>query len=258
MGYQCVEYDVTDGVATLSINRPPMNVLDIPTMREMNLVLDDVRQSQNTLRVLVITHKGDKAFSTGVDVRDHTPEKMDEMIEVFHGIFRRMVTLDLPTLGVVNGYALGGGMEVAIFCDLVIASEKSVFGQPEIKVGVYPSMVVAWLPRIIGSKKAYEMIFTGDSITAKEAERIGLINLVAPTEGFQEAVQTFITTRIVVHSPVVLKWAKKAVLAGCGVDFEKALRNSEIIYKEALMKTHDAVEGLEAFMQKRQPVWKGA
>ena len=256
MNYECVEYLVKDGVATLSINRPPMNVLDIPTMKEMNAVFDDVARSQNKLGLLVITHAGEKAFSTGVDVRDHTPEKMDEMIEVFHGIFRRMITLDLPTLGVVNGYALGGGMEVAVFCDLVVASEKSVFGQPEIKVGVYPSMVVAWLPRIIGSKKAYEIILAGDTITAKEAERIGLINVALPADGFQEAVEAF-TKRITSQSPVVLKWAKKAVLAGYGVDFERALRNSEIIYKEALMKTHDAVEGLEAFMQKRQPVWKG-
>jgi len=256
MAYEYVDYQVKDGVATLSINRPPMNVLDIPTMKEMNLVLDDVAQNQNKLSLVVITHAGEKAFSTGVDVRDHTPEKMDEMIEVFHGIFRRMLALDLPTLGVVNGYALGGGMEVAVFCDMVVASEKSVFGQPEIKVGVYPSMVVAWLPRIIGSKKAYEMILTGDTINAKEAERIGLINLAVPSEGFHEGVSAFIK-RIVAQSPVVLKWAKRAVLAGYGVDFERALRNSEIIYKEALMNTRDAVEGLAAFMEKRQPVWKG-
>jgi len=256
MGYQYILYEVKGGVAKLTINRPPHNVLDIKTMREMNQALEEVRETQQKLKLLVITHAGDKAFSSGVDVKDHTSEKLDEMIEVFHRIFRIMMTLDLPTLAVVNGYALGGGCEVAAFCDMVIASEKSLFGQPEVKVGVYPSMVVAWLPRIIGCKKAYELILTGDTIDAKEAERIGLINAAVPEDQLDEAVDQFIG-RLTDKSPVVLKWAKKAVLAGLNVNFERALQNSELIYKEALMRTHDAEEGLNAFMEKRKPVWKG-
>jgi len=164
--------------------------------------------------------------------------------------------LDLPTLAVVNGFALGGGCEIAVFCDMVIASEKSQFGQPEIKVGVYPSMVVAWLPRLIGWKKAFEIILTGDPIDAKEAERIGLINLAVPEERLTEEVDKFVS-RLTDKSSVVLKWAKRAVLVGLDVDFERALQNSEIIYKQALMSTHDANEGLKAFMEKRKPVWKG-
>jgi cyclohexa-1,5-dienecarbonyl-CoA hydratase len=204
----------------------------------------------------VITQAGEKAFSTGVDVKDHTSDKVDEMIEVFHQIFRIMATLDLPTLAVVNGHALGGGCEVAIFCDMVIASEKSQFGQPEIKLAVYPSMVVAWLYRLIGAKKTFEIILTGESIDAKEAERIGLINLAVPEDRLAEEVAKFIK-RLADMSPVALKWAKRAVLAGMDVDFEQALQRSEAIYKGNLMKTHDANEGLTAFMEKRQPVWKG-
>ena len=143
MGYENILYEVKDKVATITINRAPYNVLDIKTMREMNLALQDVKKRQKELAVVVITQAGNKAFSTGVDVRDHTADKMDEMIEVFHGIFRNLATLDVPTLAVVNGFALGGGCEVAVFCDMVIASEKSQFGQPEIKLAVYPSMVVA-------------------------------------------------------------------------------------------------------------------
>ncbi len=256
MAYDNILYEVKGGVATITINRPPHNVLDIATMREINQALEEVRANQDDFSLLIITNAGEKAFSAGVDVADHTPEKMDEMIEVFHRIFRIMMTLDLPTLAVVNGHALGGGCEVAIFCDMVIASDHSLIGQPEIKVGVYPSMVVAWLTRIVGLKKAYEIILTGDPLDAKEAERIGLINLAIPKDKFDEEVAKFVE-RITNNSPVVLKWAKKAVLAGLGIDFEQGLRNSEVIYKEVLMHTDDAQEGLKAFMEKRKPVWKG-
>ena len=256
MGYENILYEVKEGVATITINRPPYNVLDIKTMREMNQALEEVKEQQKALKLLVIAQAGDKAFSTGVDVKDHTSDKVDEMIEVFHQIFRIMATLDLPTLSVVNGFALGGGFEVAVFCDMVIASEKSQFGQPEIKLAVYPSMVVAWLPRLIGVKKAFEIILTGESIDAKEAERIGLINLAVPEERLIEAVDTFIK-RLADKSPVALKWAKRAVLAGMDVDFEQALQRSEAIYKGDLMITHDAHEGLTSFMEKRKPVWKG-
>jgi cyclohexa-1,5-dienecarbonyl-CoA hydratase len=256
MGYENILYEVKEGIATITINRPPYNVLDIKTMREIDQALEEVKKREKELTLLVITQAGDKAFSTGVDVKDHTADKMDEMIEVFHQIFRIMATLDLPTVGVVNGHALGGGCEVAIFCDMVIASEKSQFGQPEIKLAVYPSMVVAWLYRLIGLKKTFEIILTGDSINAKEAERIGLINLAVPEAQLAEEVEKFIN-RLADKSPVALKWAKRAVLAGINLDFEQALQKSEVIYKGDLMNTHDANEGLTAFMEKRQPVWKG-
>lgn len=256
MGYENILYEVKEGIAIITINRPPYNVLDIKTMREMDQALQEVKGRQKELKLLVITQAGDKAFSTGVDVKDHTSDKVDEMIEVFHQIFRIMATLDLPTLAVVNGHALGGGCEVAIFCDMVIASEKSQFGQPEIKLAVYPSMVVAWLYRLIGAKKTFEIILTGDSIDAKEAERIGLINLAVPEDRLAEEVEKFIK-RLTDKSSVALKWAKRAVLAGMDVDFEQALQRSETIYKGDLMSTHDAKEGLTAFMEKRKPVWKG-
>jgi cyclohexa-1,5-dienecarbonyl-CoA hydratase len=248
MGYENILYEVKEGVATITINRAPYNVLDIKTMREMNQALQDVKKRQKELTILVITQAGTKAFSTGVDVKDHTADKMDEMVEVFHGIFRNLATLDVPTLAVVNGFALGG--------DMVIASEKSQFGQPEIKLAVYPSMVVAWLPRLIGLKKALEFILTGESIDAKEAVRIGLINRAVPEERLADEVQKFMAM-LTEKSPIALKWAKRATLAGMDVDFEQALQRSEAIYKGDLMRTHDANEGLKAYMEKRQAVWKG-
>jgi cyclohexa-1,5-dienecarbonyl-CoA hydratase len=247
-------FKVENGVATITINRPPYNVLNIEAMKGIN---DAVEQAKRTpgLKALVFTSSGEKAFSAGVDVGEHTAEKMDEMIEVFHRIFRLLATCDVPTVAVVKGMALGGGCEVATFCDMVIASDQATFGQPEIKVGVYPSMAVAWFHRIIGAKRAYELILTGDKISAVEAERIGLINQVVPHEELEEAVERFLG-RLTDQSSAVLKWAKKAIRHGLDVDFERGLQNSEVIYKNGLMGTEDANEGLAAFLEKRKPVWK--
>jgi len=254
MGYQNILFKTENAVARITINRPPHNVLDIETMKEVNTAIEEAKKEPG-LKALVIAAAGEKTFSAGVDVGDHTPEKVDDMIEVFHRIFRLLSTCDVPTVAVVRGMALGGGCEVATFCDMVIASDKAVFGQPEIKVGVYPSMAVAWFHRIIGAKKAYEMLLTGDMITAAEAERIGLINQVVPHEQLDQAVERFLG-RLTDKSSAVLKWTKTAIRHGMGVEFERGLQDSEIIYKNGLMNTDDAKEGLLAFLQKRKPVWK--
>jgi cyclohexa-1,5-dienecarbonyl-CoA hydratase len=254
MGFQNILFEIKDSVTTITINRPPYNVLDIQTMKEINGAIQNTKKERG-LKALVIAAAGDKAFSSGVDVRDHTPEKVDEMIEVFHRIFRLLSTVEVPTVAVVNGMALGGGCEVAAFCDMVIASDRATFGQPEVKVGVYPSMAVAWLHRIVGEKKAYELLLTGDTINAGEAARIGLVNQVVPHGELDQAVEIFLG-RLTDKSSAVLKWAKIAIKHGLDLDFEKGLQNSEIIYKSGLMRTDDANEGLTAFLEKRKPVWK--
>ncbi|NIQ39207.1 MAG: enoyl-CoA hydratase [Proteobacteria bacterium] len=254
MAFQRILFEVKDSVATATINRPPFNVLDIQTMKEINEAIEKAR-AERGLKALMFAAVGDKAFSSGVDVRDHTPEKMDEMIDVFHRIFRLLSTLDVPTVAAVRAMALGGGCELVAFCDMAIASEKATFGQPEVKVGVYPSMAVAWLHRVIGAKKAYELLLTGDAISAAEAERIGLINQVVSDGELDNAVETFLH-RLREKSSAVLKWAKTAIRHGLDVDFERGLQNSEIIYKNGLMRTEDANEGLLAFLEKRKPLWK--
>ncbi len=254
MGYEFITLERDGKVATLTINRPPYNVLDIPTMKEMNAALEEVKKMEG-LCVLVLTAAGSKAFSSGVDVKDHTPDKMDEMIEVFHRIFRTLITYEIPTVAAVNGVALGGGCEVASFCDLVVASEHSKFGQPEIMVGVYPSMAVAWFSKIMGWKRAYELILTGKTIDAKTACEYGLVNQVVPDDAYEDGVKAFVDD-LTSKSSVVMKWTKKAIVSGLEVPFEKGLAASEVIYKHALMATKDAKEGLNAFLEKRKPVWK--
>jgi cyclohexa-1,5-dienecarbonyl-CoA hydratase len=163
--------------------------------------------------------------------------------------------LKVPSIAIINGSALGGGCELALYCDMVIATEKAKFGQPEIQVGVFPPIAALIFPRIIGRKKAMELILSGETISAQEALTLGLINKVVPEASLQEEVNGFIE-RFKKLSGIVLRLAKEATLAGLNDDLEKGLKTIEKIYLEDLMKSHDAMEGLKAFLEKRKPTWK--
>jgi cyclohexa-1,5-dienecarbonyl-CoA hydratase len=241
------------GVARITLNHPPVNIMDISTMREINAALESLEGDEDT-KVVLFGATG-KAFCAGVDVRDHTVDKVDEMVEVFHRIFRLMWSLDVPTVAAVNGAALGGGCELVTFCDMVIASEKSTFGQPEIQVGVYPPVAAVTFPRLMPHMKAMELLLTGSVIDAREAERLGMVNKVVPVDSFDKEVADFVG-KLTALSGVVLRLTKRATLQGLTLGFEKALALSEEVYLNQLMKTDDAVEGLQAFMEKRKPVWK--
>jgi cyclohexa-1,5-dienecarbonyl-CoA hydratase len=251
--FENILFEREDGVARITLDNPPVNIMDIPTMREINEALETLKGDEKT-KVLVFAAKG-KAFCAGVDVKDHTADKVDEMVEVFHRIFRQMWSLDMPTIAVVNGAALGGGCELVTFCDMIIASERATFGQPEIQVGVYPPVAVVTFPRLMPHMKALELLLTGSVIDAREAERLGMVNKVVPVEGFEAEVSKFID-KLATLSGVVLRLTKRATLQGLTLGFEEALALSEELYLERLMKTEDAAEGLEAFMEKRKPVWR--
>jgi cyclohexa-1,5-dienecarbonyl-CoA hydratase len=155
----------------------------------------------------------------------------------------------------VNGSALGGGCELALYCDMVIATEKTKFGQPEIQVGVFPPIAALIFPRMIGRKKAMELILSGETISAQEALTLGLVNKVVPEVSFDQEVNSFIE-KFKKLSGVVLKLTKEATLAGLNDDTDKGLKVIEKIYLDRLMKTNDALEGLKAFLEKRKPTWK--
>jgi cyclohexa-1,5-dienecarbonyl-CoA hydratase len=251
--YQFITLTRADGLATLTINRPPFNVLDIPTMEEMNAALDELRTARD-IRMLVITGAGEKAFSAGVEVADHTPDKVDRMIEVFHGIFRRLQTLPMPTLAAVNGVALGGGMEVAIACDMIVATDRAKFGQPEIKLAVFPPIAAVLLPRLLPPARAMELLLGGENLGAEEALKIGLVNRVFARESFAAEVQAFVAPFLQL-SAAALASALKAIRAAAGKPFGAALDAAEAIYLKELMATADAREGLAAFLEKRTPTW---
>ena len=251
--FENILFEREGGVAKITLNHPPVNIMDIATMREINAALESLQDDRES-KVVLFAATG-KAFCAGVDVKDHTADKVGEMVEVFHRIFRLMWSLDVPTVAAVNGAALGGGCELVTFCDMVIASEKATFGQPEIQVGVYPPVAAVTFPRLMPQMKAMELLLLGGVIGAEEAERLGIVNRVVPVESFDEEVSSFVG-RLASLSGIVLRLTKRAALQGLALGFEEALGLSEDLYLKQLMKTEDATEGLQAFMEKRKPVWK--
>jgi cyclohexa-1,5-dienecarbonyl-CoA hydratase len=255
MSFEFIRFDVSKGVARLTLNKPPLNVLDIAMMKEINTALASLHDAP-LVKVLVLDAvEGSKAFSAGVDVSEHTADMVEEMIEVFHRIFRLLDALEVPTLAVVGGAALGGGCELALFCDMIIASEKASFGQPEIQVGVLAPVAAVALPRIIGPKKTMELLLTGDRIRAAEAERLGLVNKVVPP-GELGAAADELVSKLSNLSAAALCLTKRAVKIGSVGRFDEGLAAVEELYLGPLMDTEDAHEGLAAFMEKRTPVWK--
>jgi len=253
MAYKHIQTELKEGVAKLTLNRPPLNVLNIEMMEEINTYFEGLLR-EKSLKLLVIQAAG-KAFSAGVDVGEHLGDLVYKMIEVFHKMFRLMDGLKVPSISVVNGSALGGGCELAVYCDMVIATEKAKFGQPEIQVGVFPPIAALAFPRMMGRKKALELILSGDVISAQEALALGMINKIVPEASLGEEAGRFVE-KFKKLSGIVLKLTKEATLSGLNDDVEKGLRAIEKIYLERLMKTDDAIEGLKAFLDKRKPTWK--
>jgi cyclohexa-1,5-dienecarbonyl-CoA hydratase len=239
----------------LTINRPPSNVLNIATMSEINSALDEA-EKRDDIHFIVLTGAGEKAFSTGVDVKDHTPEKVGEMLEVFHDIILRLADSEKITIAAVNGYCLGGGCELAMVCDFIVARERAVFGQPEINLGCFPPVAAAYLARLVGARRAAELVMTGKSISAREAERIGLVNRVVPDDQWPTAFDDLLG-ELSKKSAAALKLAKQALRYGSAAEMRTAVKATERIYLDQLMATEDAHEGIAAFIEKRAPIWKG-
>lgn len=253
MGYEHIESRFEDGLGTITLNRPPVNVLNIAMMEEINNVLKGW-QGKKDLKVVLFNAKG-KCFSAGVDVGEHMGGLAPKMIEVFHGMFRLMDKLGIPTVASIYSSCLGGGCELAIFCDLVVSSKSSKLGQPEIQVGVFPPIAAQIMPRIIGRKAAMDLILSGRIISAEEALQMGLVNKVVADEELESATTEFIKPYLKLSAEVLRK-TKKAIMAGLMDDLEPSLKIIEDIYLNELMKTVDAQEGLKSFLEKRKPEWK--
>lgn len=251
--YQFLELNVAEGIATVTLNRPPLNILNIRMMAELNTLLEAVL-GDGSLAALLF-RAGGKAFSTGVDVSDHTAEKVGEMIGQFHGIFRKLASTDSLTIAAVSGAALGGGCELATFCDIVLASDRAKFGQPEVQVGVLPPVAACVFPPQIGLKNAIELNAIGRTIDAHEAHRIGLVNQVYPTEEFDSSVEAYLAQIRKLSRPVV-RMAKRATTMVAREQVLSHLERVERLYLDELMKLSDSYEGLAAFMEKRPPKWQ--
>jgi len=252
MAFKNILLEKKDGLAKITINLPPLNILDIPTLEEMSQALAELKEDDE-VKVVAITGSGEKAFSAGVAVGDHLGDKLPKMVEVFHKLFVSLIEVDKPTIALVNGVALGGGCEVVAGCDMAVASDKAKLGQPEIKLGVYPPPASVLFPRIMGRQKAFELILSGDSISAKEAESIGLVTKAVPAAEFESACEEFIK-RFTANSGLALTQARRALYRNFDLNFHEALEATGVD-ATMVMAGENSVEGLSAFLEKRKPIW---
>jgi cyclohexa-1,5-dienecarbonyl-CoA hydratase len=251
--YQFIQIDTVQGIARIVLNRAPANVLSIEMMDELNSALESLEYQRDT-KLIVFTAAG-KYFSAGFEIAEHLGDNSYMMLEGFRRIFENMAKLDKPTLAVVGGAALGAGSVMAAACDVVIAGASAKFGHPEIKGGVFNTVAAALLPRILGAKKTYELVLNGLSLTAAEAERVGLISRVVPDDKLDSEVAAVIQ-KFQEGSAPVLQAARRAIAGGLDLPFLDAVRHAEDVYLNQLMGTEDFQEGLRAIMGKRKPVWK--
>ncbi|HYJ87176.1 MAG TPA: enoyl-CoA hydratase-related protein [Pyrinomonadaceae bacterium] len=253
--YQHIKFGIDDRVARITFARPPVNIFNIAMMREINDALNQCSQQRQLVAVVFDASPDCRAFSAGVAVEEHGEELIFQMLDTFHAIFRTLEQIARPAIAVVDGAALGGGCELVMACDMAIASDRARFGQPEIKLGVYPPVAAVLLPHVIGDKRARELILTGELIDASEAARLGLVNYVVPVNQL-EGKTLEVLSRFRNLSATALELTKRAIDLGRGRSLDSALKQVEDMYLHELMKTQDATEGINAFIEKRKPVWR--
>ncbi len=252
--YEHIRFNIDDRVGRITFARPPLNVFNIAMIREIGRALAECGQERRLVAIVFDADKDCRAFSAGVAVEEHVEGTIYQMLDSFHAIFRTLEQIARPTIAVVENSALGGGCELVAACDIVIAGERARFGQPEIKLGVFPPVAVVLLPRIIGDKRARELILTGDLIDAVEAARIGLVNHVVPGNQLEPKLLE-VLSKLRELSATSLEATIKAIDLGRGRSIDSALAEVENVYLHELMKTKDANEGINAFVAKRKPVW---
>jgi cyclohexa-1,5-dienecarbonyl-CoA hydratase len=248
-----LKFEKTDGVARITLNRPKFNMMNIDMMNELNGRLEALLQDYD-LKCVAICAEG-RHFCTGVEVADHKPHKVHDMIAVFNRIFELTEQLEVPIIAVVQGYCLGGGMELALACDIIVAGESAQFGQPEIKVGFFPPYAAMRLPQLVGPARAIEICTTGKFYSADEARSMGMVGHVAEDDQLEEAAANIIKD-ILQNSPLIIRLNKRAVKQHLGLDFKPALEGVSDLFLNTLMKTADTLEGIASYEEKRKPVWK--
>ena len=247
---------VRDGaLVRLGLDRPPLNALTIAMLGELQEALAELA-GDDSVKLVTLSGNG-KAFCAGVDVADHADDRVALMLELFHGCLLRLYELPCPTVAVVHGAALGGGCELLLACDMVLAHERATIGQPEIRLRVFPPFAAAVLPRLVGRQRAMELVLAGRSLSANEAQAVGLVTRAFSSDGFDAGVQDYLAQLTRLSGPVQ-RLAKRAMVEGAELSPRDAVAHAEALYANDLMRLHDAHEGLAAFMEKRAPVWREA
>lgn len=252
--YQHIRFRIEDRAGRITFARPPLNVLNIEMMREIASAVSDCAERE-LVAIVFDADKECRSFSAGVAIEEHVQETIFQMLDAFHSIFRLMEQVAKPAIALVDGAALGGGCELVAACDIVIASDRARFGQPEIKLGVFPPVAAVLLPMVIGEKRARELILTGEIIDAVEAGRLGLCNHVVPGAQLEPKLLE-VLSKLKELSGTSLQFARQSLDLGRGRSIDAVLTVQENIYLQELMKTQDANEGVKAFMEKRKPIWR--
>ena len=248
----CVHLTVAGGVARVELDRTPLNVIDLPAAIELGAMLEELAGRDDVV-VIALAGRG-PAFCAGVDVRDHLPDRGADMLRAFHRACLGLIEAPQPSVAIVQGAALGGGCELTLCCDLVIASERATFGQPEIRLGVFPPLAAVALPRMIPAHHASDLLLTGRIVSAAQALAMGLANRVVPEAELESKAQETLT-ELAALSPASLRLTREVMQRSRVRPTTEEVAGAERFYVERLMHTPDALEGLTAFMEKRPPRW---
>ena len=251
--FKYIKFDHSTFVARITLNYPPYNVLTVPLMVELAQAIESLNGRADVKCIMLDSSQ--KTFSAGISVEDSRPQRVFQTLEAFNRVFQAIGEISKPLIVVVNGPAIGAGSELVAFGDMVIATTNARFAQPEVKMGVFPPFAAILLPALIGPKKTYEMILTGQPLTAEEALALGFVNKVVSEADLPKAVNE-VLARIGEFSGPVLEMTKRVIGSSIGKPLAEAMKQSQDIYLNQLYELQDVAEGLRAVVEKRKPVWK--
>lgn len=259
MAYTNLLFDVSERIATITFNRPKsLNALNPATVRELKAALEEV-SAREDVGVVLLTGAGEKAFVAGADIaemRNFTTLEALDFAQLGQGVLEFLERMPQPVIGVVNGFALGGGCEVAMACDMLLAADTARFGQPEVSLGIIPGYGgTQRLPRLVGRNVAKELVLCGDMITAQRAYEIGLVNRVVPAADLMATARD-VARKILSRGPVAVRMAKTAMNRGLDLDLGNACALEAGLFA-AGFSTSDRAEGMTAFLEKRKPAFTG-
>src|SRR5215831_4475200 len=248
-----IQFEIVNLIARLTLNHAPHNVLTVPMMKEIAEAIESLNGRADIKAILI--QSSQSAFSAGISLEDSRPDKVFQTLDMFTRVFQAMVDISKPVVVVVNGPAIGAGSELVGFGDVVIATPRAKFAQPEVKLGVFPPFAAVMLPQLIGPKKTYELILTGEALSAEEALRFGFVNKLVPEAELNHHVEGLME-RIAEFSGPVLEVTKRVIGSSIGLPLKQAMKKSQDIYLLELMNLEDVQEGLRAVIERRKPVWK--
>jgi cyclohexa-1,5-dienecarbonyl-CoA hydratase len=251
--FRFIHQSTAGPLARLTLNRPEHNLLNEPMLRELCSGIEWAGEDDAVKMILI--DSACKTFSGGIDVGEYTTQRVFQMIDAFHRVFLAMVDVAKPVMVVVDGPAIGGGSELAAFGDIVLATPRARFAQPEITLGVFPPLAATIFPQIVGPRLAMELVLTGEPISAERARDLGLISRLVPEDQLEKTVNALIA-KMTAQSGAVLRMAKKAIIGGVGLSLQEGLKTSMDIFLNELYKLEDSQEGLRALVEKRKPEWK--